>query len=210
MAEISNFPRTNAELAELGQGSTVRFPGTEAEYWMLAEESELRLDFFKNEIIASMSYESDVHSAITSRINYLLQTIFQHNSNFRIHNSNRPVCIPDCNNAIFNLDGSVIQLPAQFYEYRPGMTAELTPVLVFEVLSNSTRVRDLGEKLVCCKRIASIHHIIYVDTENIQVNHFEKMAEDQWLETFYTDAADVFLINEQEVGLKDVYKGTLA
>lgn len=57
------------------------------------------------------------------------------NPNFKIHNSNRPVCIPDCEHAVFNPDGSVVAQPAKLYEYRPGMNAELTPVLIFEVLS---------------------------------------------------------------------------
>lgn len=52
MATTTKFPRTNQELYNLGGGQPVRFPGTEEEY---------RVDFYNNEIIAAMSYESDEH-----------------------------------------------------------------------------------------------------------------------------------------------------
>jgi hypothetical protein len=45
MAELTQFPKTNKELADLKKGPIVRFPANEEEYWALAEESELRLDF---------------------------------------------------------------------------------------------------------------------------------------------------------------------
>ena len=61
MATTTKFPRTNQELYDLGGGQPVRFPGTEEEYWALLEEAEYRVDFYNNEIIAAMSYESDEH-----------------------------------------------------------------------------------------------------------------------------------------------------
>ena len=80
MAETTKFPKTNQELAELGGGEAVRFPGTEEEYWRLAEEAEYRVDFHNHEIIASMSYESDVHSDIVNEMMFHLQTIFRNAS----------------------------------------------------------------------------------------------------------------------------------
>jgi Uma2 family endonuclease len=208
MAELTQFPKTNKELADLKKGPIVRFPANEEEYWALAEESELRLDFYNNEIIASMSYESDVHSDIVNNLMFELKTIYR-NKNFRFGNSNRPVCIPDCDNAIFNPDGSVIQLPSEQYEYRPGMTAELTPVIVFEVLSKSTRIRDWGEKLLCYKRINTIQHILYVDTKQIRITHLKKLEDGKWLESTYEQKKDQFQLDEGVLVVKDLYQGTL-
>lgn len=210
MATTTRFPRTNEELYELGGGQPVRFPGTEEEYWALLEEAEYRVDFYNDEIIASMSYESDEHSAITSRINFLLHTIFQDTAKTRVHNSNRPVCIPFCNNAVFNPDGSVIQLPGEKYEYRPGMTAELTPIILFEVLSPSTRIRDWGEKLPCYKQIPSLQKILYVDGERLSIHFMERLSENgKWLESAYNEPEDSFKIGEKMLSLKDVYAGSL-
>lgn len=209
MATTTKFPRTNQELAELGAGQPVRFPGAEEEYWALLEEAEYRVDFYNNEIIAFMSYESDIHSDITNKLMFLLQAIFQRRE-VRFGNSNRPVCIPDCNNAVFNPDGSVIQLPAKFYEYRPGMTAELTPILLFEVLSGSTRLRDWGEKLPCYKQIPSLQQILYIDSERLSVHVMERLEDSgKWLESAYEKPEDGFPVGSGTIRLRDIYVGTL-
>ncbi len=209
MASTTKFPKTNKELAELGGGEAVRFPGTEEEYWKLAEEAEFRVDFYHQEIIAAMSYENEVHSDIVTEFMFLLKTIFRE-KNVRFGNSNRPVCIPPCGHAIFNPDGSVIGLPDKFYEYRPGMTAELTPIVLFEVLSKNTRVRDWGEKLPCFKQIPSLQYILYIDSEKVQLNFMERMADNEkWLESILASPEDTFDLAGTTLSLKDVYKGTL-
>lgn len=67
------FPKTNAELAELGPG-LVRFPGSWDEYWKIIDVVEYRVEFQDNEIIA-MSYESDPRSRIVSTLQHILDTL---------------------------------------------------------------------------------------------------------------------------------------
>lgn len=209
MSETTKFPRTNLELAELAGGEVVRFEATEEEYWNLAEEAEYRVDFFNNEIVAAMSYESEIHSDIVNNLMFLLQTIFR-GQNVRFGNSNRPVCIPGCNNAVFNPDGSVIRLPAEFYQYRPGMTAELTPLIIFEVLSDSTRVRDWGEKLPCYKRIPTLQQILYIDSEQPRIIVLDRLpVSGKWLESAYEQADDSFAVGGKNIKLREIYTGTL-
>lgn len=205
MDTTSSIPLTNQELAQADW--PLRIKATEAEYWALLEKADYRADFFRGEIVASMSYESEIHSFITSRLNFFLQSLFKDFTKYRIHNSNRPVCIPACEHAIFNPDGSVIQQPAEVYEYQTGMTAELSPVLVFEVLSKTTRVRDLGEKLPCYQRIPSIQHILYVDSERLQVHHYQPYDDGQWLTTLYETAEDTIDLGVGTLALADLYAG---
>ena len=94
------FPLTNRELFDLGGGKPLRFAATFAEFWEVVETAEYRVDFFDHQIIASMSYESEDHSALTTRLSHLLQNIFWDNPASKVHNSNRPICIPDCDHAV--------------------------------------------------------------------------------------------------------------
>ncbi|MCI4646872.1 Uma2 family endonuclease [Phaeodactylibacter sp.] len=204
---IAAMPLTNEELSKTDEPLPLRYPASEAEYWSVAQEAEYRADYYRGEIIASMSYESEDHAAIASRLNFYLQQIFFDFKAYRIGNSNRPVCIPTCGNAIFNPDGSVIQLPARFYEYQKGMRADLTPIVVFEVLSPSTRVRDLGEKLPCYKQIEGIEHILYVDGATVKVHHMQRQGDNQWLETVYTEREEHFEINGKPIKIGDLYAG---
>ncbi|WP_282780838.1 Uma2 family endonuclease [Phaeodactylibacter xiamenensis] len=204
---IAAMPLTNEELSKTDEPLPLRYPASEAEYWSVAQEAEYRADYYRGEIIASISYESEDHAAIASRLNFYLQQIFFDFKAYRIGNSNRPVCIPTCGNAIFNPDGSVIQLPARFYEYQKGMRADLTPIVVFEVLSPSTRVRDLGEKLPCYKQIEGIEHILYVDGATVKVHHMQRQGDNQWLETVYTEKEVHFEINGKPIKIGDLYAG---
>jgi Uma2 family endonuclease len=151
MTASTNLPLTNQELFDLSKGELLRFPASREEYWDVLEAAEYRADYFNQEIIAAMSYESEDHSTLATRLSHLLQNLFWNHPGFKVHNSNRPVCIPGCDYAVFNPDGSVVAQPARLYEYRPGMNAELTPVLLFEVLSKNTRSYDFGDKLPCYK-----------------------------------------------------------
>lgn len=207
MSTTIPVPLTNKELAAIGGERPLRYAASEGEYWSVAQEAEYRADYYKGEIIASMSYESEDHATIASRLNFYLQQIFFDFKKYRIGNSNRPVCIPTCGNAIFNPDGSVIQLPASFYEYQKGMRADLTPIVVFEVLSPSTRVRDLGEKLPCYKDIDGLQHILYVDGARVKVHHLQRQNTDQWLETIYDDRDSSFEINGKAIQLGELYAG---
>jgi Uma2 family endonuclease len=203
---IAAMPLTNEELSKTDEPLPLRYPASEAEYWSLAQEAEYRADYYRGEIIASMSYESEDHAEIMNELMFHLKSIYR-GSNVRFGNSDRPVCIPTCGNAIFNPDGSVIQLPARFYEYQKGMRADLTPIVVFEVLSPSTRVRDLGEKLPCYKQIEGIEHILYVEGATVKVHHMQRQGDNQWLETVYTEKEAHFEINGKPIKIGDLYAG---
>ena len=207
MSALLKFPVTQQELFDVSKGELIRFPATPDEYWELMAVAAYRADYFDHEIIAAMSYETEDHSNLTTELSFILKKIFpKTNPHFKVHNSNRPLCIPDCDHAVFNPDGSVVAQPAQLYEYRPGMNAELTPVLLFEVLSKNTRSYDLGDKLPCYKKIPTLRQILYVDTQTIEVTVFERLeTTGQWLETNLKSLDDQFLVDGQPVWLRDIY-----
>jgi len=207
MTTSIKFPLTNQELYDLAQGEILRFPATFEEYWELLEEAEYRADYYNHEIIATMSYESEAYSSLMAELLHVLKRIFpKSNPDFKVHNSNRPVCIPDCEHAVFNPDGSVVAQPAHLYEYRPGMNAELTPVLLFEVLSKNTRQYDFGEKLPCYKKIPTLRYILFLEAHRPEVTVFERVEKTgQWLETNLQNLDDTFLVAGQAVALRDIY-----
>lgn len=206
MPDIAKLPTTDKELLELGvREAPVRFEASEAEYWALLQHASYHAEYANGEIVATMGYENALHSFIATRFSYLLQTIFSDLKAYRISNSNRPVCIASCNNAIFIPDGSVLQLPLDPYEFQPGMDAERTPVLLFEVLSPSTRIRDFGEKLPCYKQIPSLQHIIYLETDEVKVFHFQRREDGLWLEAILTDKSDQMALPHGTIALEELY-----
>jgi Uma2 family endonuclease len=205
------FPLTNNDLATLvDTDGFYRFPASWDDYWQLLADADYRADYYDDHIIATMSYESDIHSNVAGRFNTLLNNIFDHIPGFRVFNSNRPIYIETCQQTktgAFNADGMVISLPAQQYEYQLGMTAETTPVLLIEILSPSTRSYDFITKLPCYKQIPTVQTILYVEQNKPEVIVMERQGPNQWIETRLTTANETFSVQGQPVSLAQVYQG---
>jgi len=205
MSTTTIFPITQLELATLSSGELVRFPISFPEYWDLLEKVDYRVDYHEYEAIA-MSYENEAHSEMVTEFSHLLKNIFpRSNQYYKVHNSNRPIYIQDCEQAIFSPDGSVVTQPPVYFEYRPGMTAETTPFLLFEVLSKTTRKYDLGEKLPCYKKITGLQYILYIDLERPSVTVYERQGAQSWLDVEYTQLQDSLLIEGHALSLQEIY-----
>lgn len=212
MSTVAKFPLTNLELADAGGEKEPLFlPATWEEYWELLAEAEYRVDYYDHQIVASMSYESDLHSHFATRLTTLLGYIYEEKPGYRVYNSNRPVFIEDCkggaDSGVFNADGMVINLPPALYEYRPGMNAEKAPVMLFEVLSETTRKYDFGIKLPCYKQIPSLKQILLVEQNTPGVIVFERQAPNRWIETALKAADDAFVVEGQAISLRQIYRG---
>ena len=211
MTTDTKFPLTNDDLLPLlDADGFFRFPATPDEYWSLLANAPYRVDYYDHHIIASMSYESDIHSRIAGRFNTLLNNIYDFVPGFVVYNSNRPVYVGDyveTGAGVFNADGMVVSLPRQPYTYRPGVSAETTPVLLIEILSPSTRAYDLVTKLPAYKQMPTLQTILYVEQDRPDVLVIERQAPNRWAETRLQHPTDSFLIAEQTVSLEQVYRG---
>ncbi len=209
MTIATKFPLTNLELAGMGGlERPIYFPASFEEYWEVLAEAEYRTDYYDHQIIATMSYESDLHSLFATKLTTIFGNIFSNNPAFRVYNSNRPVYIADCpgtDTGVFNADGMVVALPAEKFEYSPGMSAEMTPVLLVEVLSKSTRDYDFGTKLPCYKNIPSLRQILFVEQTKPGVLVIERTGPNQWTETALKNPDDVFLVSDRPVALREIY-----
>ena len=206
-AVLSKLPLTYEGLVKIAGNELVRAPASFDEYWHFIGQAEFRADFYQNEII-TMSYENEHHSDIVSEFSYLLKTVYPgKNRNFKVHNPNRPIYIGNFSkdHSVFNPDGSVVAQPAVHYEYSPGMNAESTPILLFEVLSKSTRSYDFGTKLPLYKQIPTLNTIVYIETKKVSVLVMKRQSKNRWVETEYTQKDDFFLIKETPIYLKDIY-----
>jgi Uma2 family endonuclease len=58
-----------------------------------------------------------------------------------------------------------------------------TPLVIFEVLSPSTRGRDRGDKFAYYRTIPSLRHYVLVDTQGREVDHYARQGDETWLFT---------------------------
>jgi Uma2 family endonuclease len=120
--------------------------------------------------------------------------------------SNRHVFIPEFESD-YAPDAHVVKGVPIEHILRKGLTANLNPCILFEVLSPSTRDADWSEKLPRYKRIASARQIVYIEQSRPFVTVFNRIANTNRWETEDFDNLENFVkIEGEDVMLKDLYR----
>ncbi len=81
------------------------------------------------------------------------------------------------------------------------------PIVLFEVLSDSTKDYDRGSKFMAYRSITSLKDYILVDQYSRHVEHFQKNDAGQWVLDEYNSQSDAFIIKSVgvELSLKTIY-----
>ncbi|MBD2070943.1 Uma2 family endonuclease [Leptolyngbya sp. FACHB-671] len=82
------------------------------------------------------------------------------------------------------------------------------PLLIVEVLSDSTKNYDRGEKFEFYRTLASFREYVLVDQYKVHVEHCSKTANNQWLMTEYEqlDAVLYLVTVPLQIPLSNVYR----
>lgn len=90
-----------------------------------------------------------------------------------------------------------------------GAKALKNPVVVVEVLSPSTRDYDLGQKFQQYRRIPSLRHVVFVDSEGLGVQVYTRGSDEVWpgLPDTYHRREDTMALSalEVEIPLQEIY-----
>lgn len=81
------------------------------------------------------------------------------------------------------------------------------PLIIVEVLSNSTRDYDMGSKFRKYQRVSSLKHYILVEQYGIYVEHSERTSDMGWY-TYppYCTLDDSFKVEGMKISLLDIYQ----
>jgi Uma2 family endonuclease len=199
-----HFPVSLEERLALGNEEQ-HFPASLQEFADLLEVCDYQIEYQDHEIIA-MSIASDPHETIVANFLGILHIIFKGNPHYRRYGSNRHIFLPEYP-AAYSPDASVVKGLPEIAEYSKGKTANLNPWLLLEVLSESTRLRDLGEKLTRYKKIPSAQVIVFVEQGAPFVTVFEKEeGSNRWSSKDYDDLSQSFYLGGKPVLLADIYE----
>lgn len=94
---------------------------------------------------------------------------------------------------------------AEFYPDRDNTITN--PVIIIEVLSDSTKNYDRIDKFEFYRTLPSFQEYILVDQYRFHVEHFYLESKGKWIYTDYSDMNDVLKFNkiECQISLKDIY-----
>jgi Uma2 family endonuclease len=118
------------------------------------------------------------HNRIIRNLSRLLELALQPQPNYEVFLSDLRLWIPAYREYTYP-DILIIKDAAVFQEGRTDTI--LNPSIIFEVLSKSTSGRDRGDKFKYYRSIPEFQEYILIDQYQINIEHFSKTAEGNWL-----------------------------
>jgi Uma2 family endonuclease len=174
-----------------------------AEYLAMEEVADHKSEYFNGEIFAMLGGTPD-HSSVAVNIAAELDRLLAprpcrvFNSDMRLHiESNSLYTYPD----VMVVCGKV-----ELVKRRNDTVTN--PVLIVEVLSESTRDYDRGMKFNMYKQVPSLQEYVVVESENPRVECYRRGADDQWVVEMIDDPnATVRLVSVAcEIAMREIYR----
>ncbi|MDO8368613.1 MAG: Uma2 family endonuclease [Saprospiraceae bacterium] len=186
--------------------TTATHPMTVEEYLAFEERSEIRHELVNNQLIP-MPGTTIFHNAICINLTFLLRTllkkgmfrIVQENVKIQI-SSNRDYTYPDI--AVTCDQEDLSNQNAYFVKH---------PLVIFEVMSKTSRIEDSADKFIRYKIIESLRNYILVDSEKQLVEVRVKLENGDWESETYLPSNTRFPLPALgiELSIADVYEGVL-
>lgn len=177
---------------------------TPEEYLAREEHSEIRHEYINGEIF-DMAGGTASHNLIVGNTQYALRTglrkkprkVFAEGLRLRIEKSNI-ITYPD----VMVICGKI-----EFDRGRQDLV--LNPIVLFEVMSKSTRHYDRTDKFAAYRQILSLQEYVMIEQERVYVECFRKTESRLWALDAYQDLAGQLKLESLgiELAIAELYQG---
>ncbi len=174
---------------------------TVEEYILLDELSVIRHEFINGQL-HDMSGTTDLHNEIVGNLYFYLRNLLKNTAN-KIYFENVKCKIqgeeyytyPD----VFITNNEADKENRYIKEH---------PILIVEVLSDSTRKYDSVDKFIQYQKISELQYYILVEPEVFSVHCFSKVENGEWQAAIYTKLVEKINLKllDIELPLMDIYK----
>lgn len=180
---------------------------TAEEYLALEVESDLRHEYRHGDILP-MTGGTPAHNEITRMLVFLLTAALRKQP-YSIFVTDQRLWIPELNQYTYP-DIMVTPRPPELKPDRKDTV--MNPLLLAEVLSDSTEKYDRGDKFEAYRTIPAFQEYLLIAQAKPHVEQYIKQAENQWLFTEYHDLSAT--VELQSVGvtitLADLYEAVFS
>lgn len=177
---------------------------TPEEYFALEEQSETKHEYHNGEIVP-MTGGTTNHNKISGNF-YAYFKFAKKGKPYDIFMADVRLWIPDYDRYTYP-DVQIIFGDILYYEKRKDTVTN--PSVIVEVLSNSTRSYDKGDKFKYYRSLPTLQEYITINQYGFEVEQYVKTDDGKWLIT-YLEAEDTVLSLASvdfEISLKDLYDG---
>lgn len=170
---------------------------SDEEYFLFEEKSEVKHEFVNGNLI-EISGANKYHNKITLQTALLLKNILKQ-TNWEIFINGYKVKNVDGNYFYPDLIISHPDTETYFTEQ---------PILIVEVLSETTRKYDLTDKFIQYQKINTLHYYLCVESEQQVIIFYFKNNDGEWMTETYTRDEDILQLNQLGISftLQQIYK----
>jgi Uma2 family endonuclease len=154
-----------------------------AEYLALEETSEFRSEYIDGQIFP-MAGGTPEHNRILGNIYKCLDDVAEQQDNLDVFFADMRLWIPQTRTHTYP-DVMVVIGGLQMLDDRKDTITN--PNLIIEVLSESTKDYDRGEKFRCYRSIPSFQESLLVDQTSCHIEHFAQNNQGKWVLSDYDD-----------------------
>lgn len=176
---------------------------TADEYLALEVESQTRNEYRNGEIVP-MTGGTPTHNEIIGNLIFLLKSALK-GKPYRIFVTDQRLSIPERNMYTYP-DAMIVPRPI---ELQPGRKdTVINPILIAEVLSDSTKAYDRDEKFAAYRAITTFQEYLLIDQSRLHIEQYVKQSANQWLFTEYNgqEARVLLATVAVEIVLADLYE----
>ena len=171
------------------------------EYFSIEESGEVRHEFINGNLIA-MSGASREHHKICKNLLRILEDLLEIEG-YEVFIENMKIKIPD--ESYYYYPDIFISKEKQTDDNK---YVQFEPELIVEVLSETTRVKDMTDKFIQYRKINSLDYYLLIEPEKYLVLLNFKNKNGDWEMTSFTQKEEVISLPKLNVTLKmkDIYK----
>lgn len=176
---------------------------TADQYLALEVESQTRNEYRDGEIVP-MTGGTPTHNEIIGNLIFLLKAALK-GKPYSIFVTDQRLSIPERNMYTYP-DAMIVPRPV---ELQPGRKdTVINPILIAEVLSDSTKAYDRDEKFAAYRAIATFQEYLLIDQSRLHIEQYVKQSANQWLFTEYNgqEARVLLATVAVEIVLADLYE----
>ncbi len=172
------------------------------EYIKIDETGTVRHEYFDGKLIP-MPGETKHHNELCINLLVALKTRLK--PSFKVFIENVKVKIEDEDKYVYPDIAVEAEEPAKHFPYKNYII--YAPVLIAEILSDSTRKYDFTDKFILYQKISSLKYYLLIEPEKQVVLFYEKNDEGEWMAKTYTELNEVIELKSLNASIKlqDIY-----
>jgi Uma2 family endonuclease len=176
---------------------------TPEQYLAMEDTADYKSEYFQGEIFV-MAGASSNHNLIAGNVYAALHQSLR-NKPCLVYTSDMRLLVKK--NGLFTYpDVTVVCGRPQFFENRTDTVAN--PILVVEVLSESTKDYDRGFKFELYRALETLREYVLIDQSKVHVEHYQRLDDGRWLLQEFDRAEDTLqlLSVEFKIRLSEIYE----